>query len=204
MFVGQEKERSAIAQELHDNVNQILAGTNLLLSLAIKQPQNYTTIIQNSMDNIKGAIEENRRLSHLLTAPDFESTKLTEQLVDLTDSMLKIAGIEVGLVDSSFKERLLNDEQKLTIYRIAQEQCSNIIKYAEAKKVYITLSTENGVSKMVIADNGKGMQAGKKVVGIGLKNIRGRLSIFNGKAHVTTSSGKGFVLEVEFPISEKK
>ncbi|MBS1669216.1 MAG: PAS domain S-box protein [Bacteroidetes bacterium] len=199
MFVGQEKERKVIAQELHDNVNQILAGTNLFLSLAIKQPQKRIEHINYSMENIKVAIEENRRLSHLLVPPDFDASKLTAQLVDLTNSMLKIAGIEVALDATLFKEELLSDEQKLAIYRITQEQCSNIIKYAHAKKVRISLSSSNTLSKMVIADDGRGMEPGKKVVGIGLKNIRGRLSIFNGKAHISSVPGKGFVLEVQIP-----
>jgi len=203
MFVGQENERKVIAQELHDNVNQILAGTNLFLSLAIKQPQKRIEHINYSMENIKVAIEENRRLSHLLVPPDFDASKLTAQLIDLTDSMLKIAGIEVALDATHFKEELLNDEQKLAIYRIAQEQCSNIIKYAHAKKVRISLTSSNTLSKMVIADDGKGMEPGKKVVGIGLKNIRGRLSIFNGKAHISSAAGKGFMLEVQIPSQHK-
>jgi signal transduction histidine kinase len=55
---------------------------------------------------------------------------------------------------------------------------------------------------MTIADDGVGMEAGKKTKGIGLKNINGRLSIFNGAASVTTSPGKGFALKIRIPLKK--
>jgi signal transduction histidine kinase len=43
------------------------------------------------------------------------------------------------------------------------------------------------------------MQPDKKITGIGLRNINGRLSIFNGKSNIVTAPRKGFSLEVEMP-----
>ena len=53
---------------------------------------------------------------------------------------------------------------------------------------------------MIIADNGVGMEDGKQTMGIGLRNINSRLSIFNGKANIITAPGKGFTLEIEIPL----
>jgi signal transduction histidine kinase len=52
----------------------------------------------------------------------------------------------------------------------------------------------------VISDNGDGMDDSKKTTGIGLKNITGRLAVFNGTAHTKTAPGKGFTLEIEMPV----
>ncbi|MBS1668299.1 MAG: PAS domain S-box protein [Bacteroidetes bacterium] len=201
MLAGQEQEKRAIAQELHDNVNQILVSTNLFLSLALKQPERYIERVKYSMENIQLAIGENRKLSHQLVAPDFKSMDLRSVLERLTDTMLKMAGIEVEIEDSTFNGKSLGDEQKLAIYRIAQEQCSNILKYAEAKKVSISLKEENNIFIMVISDDGKGMEPQKKTNGIGLKNIKGRLDVMNGEAKIQSAEGKGFELEVKIPIS---
>jgi signal transduction histidine kinase len=53
---------------------------------------------------------------------------------------------------------------------------------------------------MIIFDNGKGQAAGAKTIGIGLRNIKGRLGLFNGTAKIEASPGKGFTLEVSIPL----
>jgi PAS domain S-box-containing protein len=199
---AQEKERNLIGAELHDNVNQILAGIKLLLSTVHNYPQKSEEIINISMSNLQNAIEENRKIAHELVAPDFGDIFLTEQLRNLSEGMLKKAAIEVSIETGGLEEGLLDDDQKLAIYRIAQEQCTNILKYAGANSVTISLSTTEGIFRMSIADDGIGMETGKHSKGIGFRNIRSRLSLFNGHAHIDTVPGKGFVLEIQFPLNK--
>ena len=103
---------------------------------------------------------------------------------------------------SSLQESLLTDQQKIAIYRIAQEQCTNIFKYAKAATATISLRTTGGLFKMLISDNGQGMEEGTKTMGIGIRNINARISIFHGKATIKTEPGKGFTLEVEMPVKQ--
>jgi signal transduction histidine kinase len=139
----------------------------------------------------------------VLVTPDFETIQLSEMINSVTDQMLKASGIDTHIDTKYFQEEWLKDEQKLAIYRIAQEQCSNIVKYAEAKLVNISLSMRAGIFTMRISDNGKGMEDSAKIVkGIGLKNIKSRLSILNGGAKITTSPGKGFLLEIKMPYEK--
>jgi PAS domain S-box-containing protein len=197
---AQEKERSSIGEELHDNVNQILAGTNLFLSIAKKNQEKNLEHIESSMHNIQQAIQANRKIAHELVSPGFDEIQLVELIGNLSENMLKKIGIRVDMETTKLNEDLLNNEQKLSIYRIAQEQCTNITKYAEAKTATISLSTTEGVFKMVIADDGKGMAAGKKISGIGLRNVKGRTNILNGTTHIITEQGKGFSLEISIPL----
>jgi two-component system sensor histidine kinase UhpB len=199
---AQEKERNAIGIELHDNVNQILVATKLFLSMVNDDPVRTQTIISSCIENLQNAIEENRKIAHVLVAPDFEETILAGQLSILTDNMLKITGIDTHVYSTHLREELLNDEQKLVAYRIAQEQCTNIVKYAKARTVNISLSTAAGLFTMIISDDGVGMEPGKKTKGIGLRNMRGRLSIFNGTANINTAPGKGFTLEIIIPLKK--
>ena len=198
---AQEKERNIIGQELHDNVNQILAGTKLLLSTLLHKNETSKETLLTSMAYIQDAIEENRKIAHILVTPDFEINCLPEQLAHLTDKMLKPNGITVSLETASFCEDLLGQEQKLALYRTAQEQCTNIHRYAKAAAVSIQLSTADSLVKMTITDDGVGMANGKKTTGIGLRNIKGRISIFNGQVKVNSRPGKGFTLEITMPIS---
>lgn len=197
---AQEKERNEIGIELHDNVNQILVATKLFLSMMKDDPVKNQTLLNSCMENLQNAINENRKIAHVLVAPDFETKILADQIFALSEDMLKIAGIDVHVDTIRLQEELLNDQQKLAVYRIAQEQCTNIVKYAKARLVNISLSTTDGFFKMIITDDGVGMETGKKTEGIGLKNMKGRLSIFNGSAGIKTRPGKGFILEIAIPF----
>ena len=197
---AQEKERNLIGQELHDNVNQILVGTKLFLSMIKQDPMKNKMLISSCMETIQQAIDENRKIAHALVAPDFETKILADQIADLADNMLKASGIDVDINTTHLVESLLEEDQKLAIYRIAQEQCANIIKYAQAQLVNISLSTSDDCFKMIVADDGIGMEPNKQTKGIGLKNIKGRLTIFNGTVNIKTAPDKGFTLEITMPL----
>ncbi|MBS1935026.1 MAG: PAS domain S-box protein, partial [Bacteroidetes bacterium] len=197
---AQEKERNLIGVELHDNVNQILAGTKLLLSIARNAPEKAMEVICSSMKNIQDAIEENRKIAHELVAPDFEEIKLAERLSHLMEEMLTKAGIDVKTDASNFDEQKLDSEQKLAIYRIVQEQCTNILKYANATSVNLLLENTPRAIHLVLCDNGKGMEAKKLISGIGLRNMRSRLQLFDGEIHILTAPGKGFTINISIPL----
>jgi PAS domain S-box-containing protein len=200
MLQGQEKERNAIGEELHDNVNQILVSSNLMLSMAKIKQEKTDELISQAMGSIKEAIDENRKIAHFFVAPDLQSTTLAEQLEKLVATMIKAAGMQAFFHTAEFKEEYLGNEHKIHIYRIAQEQCTNIIKHSKATTVHITLSTAHDLFTMIINDDGVGMKPDQKIEGIGIRNINGRLGLFNGKASVRSAPGKGFTLEISFPI----
>ena len=139
-----------------------------------------------------------------MVAPDFEHTDLAEQITDLVDKMLEVAGLDVHIDITRLDESRLDEQQKLAVYRIAQEQSTNIVKYARAKRVTITFNTAKDLFSMTITDDGIGMEANKKTKGIGLKNIIGRLSVFNGNVNIKTTPGKGFSLMITMPLQKSK
>lgn len=198
---AEEKVLTQVGRELHDNVNQILVGTKLYLSMISGEVQKNKELITVCMETIQTAIDENRKIAHNLVTPDFELKNLVIQLRDLTAKMLNPLNIEVDLDETQFTEDLLTQQQKLTVYRIAQEQSINIIKYAGASSVKLILSTKDQIFNMTIADNGKGLNTTKKIEGIGIQNIKGRLSLFEGYVQINSEEGKGFELIIRFPLS---
>jgi two-component system sensor histidine kinase UhpB len=116
--------------------------------------------------------------------------------------MLGTSGIAVQIDSCGLREELLDDQQKLAVYRIAQEQCTNIVKHSKASLVNISLATADGFFRMIIADNGVGTGTGKKTKGFGLINISSRLSIFNGTVNISAAPRKGFTLEITIPFKK--
>ncbi len=200
---AQEKERNNIAMELHDNVNQILVGVKLLLALARDNPKNASPgLMSTCITHLEEVIHENRKIAHELIAPDFTLDNLQNHIFQLIESMIKPTGIDVRIITNRLNESLLDNQQKLAIYRIAQEQSANIIKYANATNITFVLQTVNDDFKMSISDDGIGMNTKQKITGMGLRNIRGRLSILNGSINIQTSAGNGFILEIQIPCNK--
>ena len=198
---AQEKERNAIGIELHDNVNQILVGTTMFLSMLKKKPEKDNSLIDECIDNIKSAINENRKIAHVLVSPDLENKHIGDQIKSLCESMLVSNGINSITHFKDYDYTLIPKEKKVALYRIVQELFTNIIKYSEATEVNIYLETV-GEKKltMKVADNGKGVDQEAVTAGIGLRNIKSRLVVFDGDMKIETAPGKGFALEVEMPL----
>lgn len=199
---AQEKERNALGQELHDNINQILAGTKLMLQFVDTDYEKHRVFLTKGIENISKAIEENRKLAHEMVTPDLENENLVSLINSLAGDMFSLKGTQINILADNMEEGLLNKKHKLTLYRTVQEQFSNILKYAEANEVSVVLETADNLLTLKITDNGKGMDSTKKPTGIGLKNIISRLSIYNGSVTVHSEPEKGFALHVELPLEK--
>jgi signal transduction histidine kinase len=73
---------------------------------------------------------------------------------------------------------------------------NNIIKYAKASQVRISLLSADNKVYMTLQDNGVGFDLSKKTKGIGFKNILNRVQLYSGEMNVETEPGKGCKLEV--------
>lgn len=200
---GQENERQQLGIELHDNINQILATSRLYLEHALsKQPVNEE-IVEKSKEFITLAIEEIRRLSKKLLPPTLEDFGLLGALCELIDTIVVTDKFEVVKEWDGFDEHVLQKDQKLTVYRILQEQLNNIIKHADAKHVTVSLQLlEEGDTRSVelrIKDDGNGFNPTKKRNGVGLRNIISRAELFGGTVVIQSEPNKGCELRVIFP-----
>lgn len=194
---AQEIEREAIGNELHDNINQVLTAVKLNLGLALEYKENQT-IIKKCEKNIETVMEEIRKISKQLILPgNLKELGLVQSIRDMMKEMLQATGVSWKIFAKGVNENLLSEEQKLTAYRIMQEQINNILKHAEASTIAITIGVSNEKIRFRIVDNGKGFDATQKTNGIGLTNIINRAGLFNGKVSIDSRPGQGCSLEVE-------
>lgn len=194
---AQERERKEIGGELHDNVNQILAGSLLYLGLAKAAGPSAPGYLAESEKLVNAAIYEVRNLSHSLIPPHLAESDLGTALKNI----LKItadSGMKVHEDFSELDESQISQKLKLAIYRITQEQVNNIQKHSGAKNIYITVSTKNKLVQLIIKDDGVGFDTNKKSKGVGLMNIKTRASMFESKVSIRSSPSKGCELNIVF------
>lgn len=195
---AQERERQELGGELHDNVNQILAGSLLYLGLAKKELHIDHPYLTETDTLINTAIDEIRNLSHSLIPPSLHESEFLDAMKNIIESTQKSSGIIIQLQACGFDESSIPDKLKLTIYRIVQEQLNNILKHASAQNVIVHLVKDNEKTLLSIKDDGIGFDTVKKSNGVGLMNIKTRASLFNGDITIISSPGKGCELRVLF------
>jgi PAS domain S-box-containing protein len=202
VITAQESERQILGQELHDNINQVLASAKLYLDL-IKSNNGFNKDAFAKCDKlINSSIIEIRQLSHRLITPAFIKDSLAGAIDNLFDIPMEEARIKIHKHYEKLDESLLNDGLKLTVYRIIQEQFNNILKYSKADNVSIMLANESGSLRVCIKDDGVGVDLTKVTHGVGLMNIKSRAGLLNGEVFIETAPHRGFSLEVLFSESK--
>ncbi len=197
----QEKEREQIGKELHDNINQILAAAKLYLDIAVKDnDDSRDEALEKCQRNLSLAMEEIRQLSQSLVAPSLDGMGLDYALRKLLDNFPLSASLKLNLDTSGYRDDITDEGIKLTCYRIAQVQMNNIVKHARAKNAAIKLERVPDRLTLTITDDGIGFNPAKKTGGIGLRNIRNRVSFYNGTVELDSAPGKGCTLTIVIPL----
>lgn len=193
---AQERERFELGQELHDNINQILATSKLYLDVAIEEREPRIELLAKSRNNISMAIEEIRRLSKELITPSLNDLGLVQSIKELIRSIQMVKKMKIRLTISGVDENALLPEQKINVYRIIQEQLNNILKHAQASSVSIELNKQREQIRLRVEDDGRGFDPRMRRDGVGISNIMSRAELYNGKVEIDSSPGKGCRLEV--------
>ncbi len=199
----EQETMKLIGRELHDNVVQVLTGAGLFLNIGLKKIGDTNSELDKVNELIKKGIEEIRMLSHDLISPFLQGETLEKSVKEIFTHAGRTAGFNVQFDFTKFREDLLSDKLKTSTYRIMQEQCNNILKYAKPSKVTIRLAVESTQFNFDIIDDGVGFDTTVKSSGVGFINIRSRIALFNGELSIDSAPGRGCEIRVSFPIPEK-
>jgi PAS domain S-box-containing protein len=194
----QEKERNEIGYELHDNVNQILTSAKLYLECVGRWDDKKEEYRLMSLDLINKSVEEIRRLSKSLVQPRLNDVGLVQAIDDILENIRVTRQLSIVLQYDGFDETSLDHGLKLAIYRIIQEQTTNIIKHAQASAARIELYQEQKDTVLKIVDNGLGFDPSLLRKGIGFTNIINRSAVHHGKVVIDSAPGKGCSLSIFF------
>jgi two-component system NarL family sensor kinase len=95
----------------------------------------------------------------------------------------------------------LPDIYTITLYRVLQEALSNIVKHAHASHVWVDLSREEDSIILIVQDNGLGFKTGEvQSNGMGLSNMRERVTIAGGNFSISSDQRRGTILTAQFSL----
>jgi len=193
---AQEEERRNIAENLHNEIGQLLFAAQLKLGSSESESRNL----------LNAAIKKVREISFELTPVLLNDMGLEAALKDMFEKKLDTQQISFNF-SFNVKATPLNSNLEVIIYRILQELVNNTIKHAEANHVNILVLQKGDELYISQTDNGKGLD--KSILndskkGFGLKSIINRLHILNGVFEVFSSPNGGTKVLMNIPLNGAK
>lgn len=191
-----ESDRAYLGAELHDNINQMLATSMLYLEHAKNNEDEKDEMINKSLDVIMLTVAEIRKLSRKLIVSDIGEIGLGKAVRDMIKNITSVKKMKIFFHMETFPEKKVDDQVKVTLYRIIQEQLTNILKHANAGTIDIELKKEDTIITLKIGDNGKGFDPTVQRNGVGITNIISRVSLYDGTVKIDSAPGRGCTLKV--------
>lgn len=204
LIEAQEQERSRIARELHDDINQRMS----LLALELHE------IYRNLPEAAWGVKHRLKRLSNSTNEISRDIQQLSHQLHSSTFQLLGFHAAVRGLCDDLSRQTKiavqctlqelpgsLDEEIALTLFRMMQEGLHNIAKHSRAKHARVELTTNDGHIHVRLSDDGAGFQIDtNRTEGLGLISMRERLRLIGGMIRIDSAPSQGTTLNVWVPI----
>ncbi len=200
----QEEERRRIAQDLHDDIGQIM--TALILNLKAIQSGiasgrgDVGSQVKETIRNVEDMMRHIRQVFYELRPPSFTALPLAKVLEALCASLALSTGLRVNF---SSQEQLppIPDVQATALYRLVQEGVNNVVKHAKAASVWINLEYLDGEVIISLEDDGQGFDPSRRTrFGMGLQGLRERFFMLSGNLDIESAPGKGTRLYGSLPI----
>ena len=170
----QEKERSRIAQDIHDGIGGTLQGLRLLLSAEQLQQKNK---VQEMLKDINGDF---KRLIHQLAPKNLKSLGLCGSIQHDASSYGSVPKIELQCFGD---EKVMPFDMKIHLFRIYQELITNALKHAlGVTLIEVDLAIDDHEVRLLVHDNGQGVATciPENGHGIGMHSIRSRVDYYRG------------------------
>ena len=224
---AQEDERKSVARELHDQLGQSLSSTLLTIESACRDAQQIGACrdapqIREACEKVKseirGIIDDVRNLAWQVRPSildDYGLDRALARLIEETSRRVDFP-IDYQCVPASETRRLPNHIE-VTLYRIAQEGITNIMRHAAATQASVILLMHDHEVSLIIEDNGKGFDLAAAEKGLrggpypgggaprrpslGLIGMKERAALVGGEFTVDSQPGKGTTLRVRIALT---
>lgn len=197
---AQETERRRVARELHDSVSQLLASARYRLhALEERLPSGTREFTAGAQDAVDRALSEVRRISHGLRPRELDDLGLAVALRMLAVDFEARTGLAVTLRGAQLEPRLSADREE-ACYRIVQEALTNIERHAQARRVTLHLTRSRTAVRLVIRDDGRGMDRDGRPPGLGLMHMRERAEQVGGIYQIGPARGGGTEIIARLPL----
>jgi PAS domain S-box-containing protein len=206
LIEAQEAERTRIARELHDDVNQRLA----MLAISLKTVKQELSLseaqtshrIEEACAQVSGLEDDIQALSHRLHSSGLEYLGLEAAVSDFCREVSERHNLSIQVrVDGV--PQTLPDEASLCLFRVLQEAVHNAVKYSGVRDLEVSLTGGANEIELSVRDWGIGFdpETARHKHGLGLTSMRERLRLVNGQLSIESKPNHGTTILARVPLN---
>lgn len=201
-----EQVRLRIASDLHDDVSSDLSGIAVAADM-VSGRSGLSGEDRNLLDEVAATA---RRTSSALRDVVWYINPEQDTLEALIDRTRSVCNTLLADHDRKFKLRVERPERKLSmemrrnVLAIVKEALHNIVRHADAERVSVEVSENQGLLRIVMRDDGKGFDATAVEPGHGTGSMRRRAAAIGGRLDVDSRPGDGTRVALEVDITDSR
>jgi two-component system, NarL family, sensor histidine kinase UhpB len=195
---AQEQERTRVARDLHDEVNQSLTGLLLRLE-AVREaaPPALEAELAETKALANQAMRELLSLARQLRPTALDDLGLAAAIAGQVEQLAHSEIDASVAIDGDFSS--LGDDAQLVVYRVAQEALSNAARHSAATRVEVRLQRLGGGVELTVADDGGGFAFDDSEGGLGIAGMRERALLIGGELTIESRPGHGTTVRLHVP-----
>jgi signal transduction histidine kinase len=202
----QEKERSRIASELHDDICQRLALLSMELQGASRDENHLATATKQRLEEVRRHCSEIasdvQLLSHELHSSRLDYLGIVAAIRGFCHEFSKQQEVSIEFTNSDVPAELPR-EFSLCLFRVAQEALHNAVKYSGTNRFWVKLSGAGNDVRLEVKDAGIGfdVKEANRIGGLGLVSMRERVRAVNGRFYIESKPGAGTKIIASVPMA---
>jgi PAS domain S-box-containing protein len=205
LIEAQEKERTRIARELHDDICQRLALLSVELEQAHRSQSGSPRVATKSLKEIQKHCAEIatdvQSMSHQLHSSKLDLLGITTALRGFCKEFSNQHEVRVEFTERNVP-RNISKEISLCLFRVAQEALQNAVKYSGVSQFAVELTGIENEIQLVVTDSGAGFDTDKARTsrGLGLLSMQERIQLVHGRFSATSKPGQGTRILADVPL----
>jgi signal transduction histidine kinase len=204
---AQEEERKKISRELHDQLGQTLLALLLMVQSCCHDGQLAQDVLLEMEKKVSGLIDEIHRLVQGMRPPILDDYGLDIALSRLVEEVSNFSGLSIDYQYSRPPGLgRLPGRVEVTLYRIAQEAITNIVRHARVDRASLVVLQQRQDAVLLVEDRGCGfdpvLTQSDGDARWGLAGMKERAALLGGSCTVESVAGEGTTVRVKVPITE--
>lgn len=208
LMATQEEERAAVAQEIHEELGQMLAAIQLNVVLMTNEYGDHDQFAARTAaikQLLATSIMKVQKISSELRPVMLDLLGLADAMEWYAQKFMQKTGTPCRAY-VHLREKMVRRELSTSVFRIFQEVLTNIASHAEATSVQVELTDRKGALVLMVCDDGKGISTSEKKnhLSFGIAAMRQRAEAFGGKLRIFGIDQRGTALIVRIPLTRKE
>ena len=205
LIEAHEEERTWIARELHDDINQRLALLTVNLDMLDLELPASAKIARHHAADVKHQAKELgmdvQALSHRLHSSKLEYLGLSAAASAFCREFSVLKSVQIEFHSENIPKSL-PQEISLCLFRVLQEALQNAAKHSGAQDFRVLLTSDSSDVLLAVSDSGCGFNLEEvlKTPGLGLTSMKERLKIVHGELHIESGKDKGTIVTARVPV----